>query len=393
MRLHVASVCKTLPNPDSSAAGAFVMRRLEAMAELADLEIIQPLPYFPVLRPLPSWGRSPSHVVGRQAVQHAPMFYVPGVMKRWDGAFLARAVSRSLAAAAGRRRLDLVDAHFGYPDGVGAVRAAARLGVPAFVTIRGLETDYLEDPVIGPQLLQALQASAGCISVSHSLKDLVTGHGLSADHVEVIPNAVDRTRFRPRDRQAARARLGLSADRPLIVSVGTMIELKRHHIVVSALAGVRERHPGATLAIIGMERDEPGYVAKLERTAADAGVSQAVRVVGAVAPDAVAEWLAAADVFCLVSSREGCCNAVLEALACGRPVVATPVGDNAHFVRPGVNGSLVPVDDAEATGRALADALSNTRWDPERISRGLPVGGWTDVAGRVIRYFRERLAR
>lgn len=393
MRLHVASVCKTLPNPDSSAAGAFVMRRLEAMAELADLEIIQPLPYFPVLRPLPSWGRSPSHVVGRQAVQHAPMFYVPGVMKRWDGAFLARAVSRSLAAAAGRRRLDLVDAHFGYPDGVGAVRAAARLGVPAFVTIRGLETDYLEDPVIGPQLLQALKASAGCISVSHSLKDLVTGHGLSADHVEVIPNAVDRTRFRPRDRQAARARLGLSADRPLIVSVGTMIELKRHHIVVSALAGVRERHPGATLAIIGMERDEPGYVAKLERTAADAGVAQAVRVVGAVAPDAVAEWLAAADVFCLVSSREGCCNAVLEALACGRPVVATPVGDNAHFVRPGVNGSLVPVDDAAATWRALADALSASHWDPERISRGLPVGGWTDVAGRVIRHFQERLAR
>jgi glycosyltransferase involved in cell wall biosynthesis len=102
-------------------------------------------------------------------------------------------------------------------------------------------------------------------------------------------------------------------------------------------------------------------------------------------------WLQAADVFALASHREGCCNAVLEALAAGRPVVTTPVGDNPQFVHAGVNGALVPVDDVEAFERALEGALERS-WDAQAIARALPVGGWEDVAGRVLGFFRERLA-
>ena len=96
--------------------------------------------------------------------------------------------------------------------------------------------------------------------------------------------------------------------------------------------------------------------------------------------------------FALATSREGCCNSILEALASGRPVVTTPAGDNAHFVHDGVNGRIVPIDDAGATAAALEHVLSRPDWDAEAISRGLAVGGWEDVAAEVLGFFRERVA-
>ena len=363
------------------------------MALHADLEVLQPIPYFPYVRPLPKWGRLSTHQAGKQVVNHAPMLYLPGVMKHWDGRFLERAVLKRIVTLGKQRPFDLIDAHFGYPDGVGAVRAAARLGLPAFVTIRGLETDYLRSPSIGPQLIEALKGAAGCISVSHALKALVVRHGVPGDHVKVIPNAVDRKVFFPGERSTARSRLGLRQDGQLIVSVGTMIDLKRHHVVVRALAELRSRSHDARLAIIGIERDEPGYLSRLRNLAEELNVADAVSFIGSVPPGDVANWLTAADVFCLASSREGCCNAILEALACGRPVVTTPVGDNVHYVIDGLNGYLVPVDDPDSTSRALSNALTPNRWDARNISGRLPLGDWEDVGRQVIDFFRGRLSR
>ena len=133
--------------------------------------------------------------------------------------------------------------------------SASRL--PAFVTIRGLEHDYLKHPRIGPQLVTALMQATGCISVSHSLKTLVVQHGVPAENVRVIPNAVDRAMFCPGPQDEARRRLGLQPGIPLIVSVGTLIALKRHHVAIQAFLQVRDRFPTAQLVIIGVERDEP----------------------------------------------------------------------------------------------------------------------------------------
>jgi teichuronic acid biosynthesis glycosyltransferase TuaC len=108
----------------------------------------------------------------------------------------------------------------------------------------------------------------------------------------------------------------------------------------------------------------------------------------------VVEWLRAADVFALATEREGCCNAVLEALATGVPVVTTPAGDNAQYVKPGQNGLLVPIGDSAALAAALAQALASHAWNAAEISRSLhsAVGNWTDVATRVLQFFSQRLA-
>jgi glycosyltransferase involved in cell wall biosynthesis len=113
-------------------------------------------------------------------------------------------------------------------------------------------------------------------------------------------------------------------------------------------------------------------------------------MLGALPPAQVADWLRSADVFALPTSREGCCNALLEALACGLPAVTTPVGDNAVYVDPPRNGLLVPVADPAALAQAVSAALERT-WDRPAIAAGMSARGWAGVARAVLDFFAERL--
>ena len=118
------------------------------MANHASLSVIQPVPHFPVLRSLPSWAKSERRIVGQLSVFHQSMFYVPKLFKSLDARWLFRAIVRRLGALHSARPIDLIDAHFGYPDGVGCYLAARRLRIPFFVTLRGLEADYLDHRLI-----------------------------------------------------------------------------------------------------------------------------------------------------------------------------------------------------------------------------------------------------
>ena len=209
----------------------------------------------------------------------------------------------------------------------------------------------------------------------------------------VVPNAVDRSIFAPGDRCAARARLNLPLDELLIVSVGHLLSVKRHTVLLDAVAMVRKSVP-AKLVIIGGPSYETGYPKVLRDQVERLSLGQAVRFAGKLPPAEVVGWLRAANVFALASAREGCCNAVLEALSTGVPVIATKVGDNPYFVQEGVNGYLVPPDDAGALARGLEQGFART-WNASAIACGLGVGAWSDAAARVSLTCRNvsRLAR
>jgi glycosyltransferase involved in cell wall biosynthesis len=272
---------------------------------------------------------------------------------------------------------------------------ARRLGVPLFITIRGFETEYVGMPDVGPPMLAALRSARGIVAVSHSLRDLAVAHQVPPERVAVVHNAVNSRVFHYVEREAARTRLGLDPSRPLLVAVGHLISRKRHHVLLEAFARLHAGNPAARLAIIGAASFEADYPARLREQVRALGLGDAVQFLGNLEPAVVADWLAVADAFVLATAREGCCNAVLEALAVGTPVVTTPVGDNAHFVKESVNGFLVPVDDSESLAVALGRVLGATTLAPRvEIAAALhrQVGDWDDVAGRVLAFFRERLA-
>jgi glycosyltransferase involved in cell wall biosynthesis len=209
--------------------------------------------------------------------------------------------------------------------------------------------------------------------------------------VHAVPKGVDAELFSS-DGANARAALGLT-DRHLVLSVGRFVPIKNVALLIDALARMRQVDSSAHLLLVGEGPDQRA----LEQQAARLGLAGAVTFAGYVPQDRMAPYYRAADVFALPSEFDNSPNVVLEAMACGLPVVATDVGGVADYVVGDRGGSLVPEGDAGA----LADALN--RWlaadDRRRAAavfnrqRVVERFSWRASAERLLEVYREVLDR
>ncbi|WP_419194223.1 glycosyltransferase [Novipirellula herctigrandis] len=356
-----------------------MFRRLDAMAELANVRAFNPQPWFPFIRPHKAQSPLPA---SKFKIDSAGMFYIPGVAKRFDSLWMQRCVDRWLdSLPASLVSGSILDAHFGYPEGVGCCNVAKRRGIPVFVTLRGLEVDLFQDSTRGPQLIKALRTTTGVIAVSHSLKHLAVKSGVPAEIITVIPNGVDSETFCPGEQSLARQLVGYRSQKKLVVSVGNLKRVKGHDLLIRAIASIRCR-VDLNLVCIGSGVTSSWGV-KLRRLAQELGVAEQIIFLGSKSPADVANWLRSADLFALASRREGCCNAVLEALSTGLPVVVTNAGDNGLIVKDPDCGRVVAIEDAIALGEAISDSL-NSIFDRSNISVTMLGRTWSDVGKRVV---------
>jgi glycosyltransferase involved in cell wall biosynthesis len=285
--------------------------------------------------------------------------------------------------------LDVIDAHFGYPDGAAAVRVAQRLGLPSVVTLRGVEEEQARTTLVGRELRAALRRADGCICVSHALAEVALRNGARCDRLAVIPNGVDRSVFNSEPALMTRAQLNLPDDRPVIVAVGNVIPRKQYSLLIRAMTERRVRRLRPTLVILGSMQREKRFARRLNALACELGLRDDVLFRGEVSPGMVAAHLKVADCFASVSHREGCCNAILEAIACQVPIVATAVGDNARFVA-GNRGCLVDAK-PQAIAEAIADTLASRIRKEDRNAWSEPDRDWSQVAEEVVGFFTKIL--
>ncbi len=170
--------------------------------------------------------------------------------------------------------------------------------------------------------------------------------GAPDDKVTVLRNGVDLTQFRPVDRAAARAALGLT--RPTLLSVGHLIERKGHHRVIEAMT----RLPEFELLIVGEGPEHGRLAALIERL----GLAERVRLLGARPHAELPSLYGAADILVLASTREGWANVLLEAMACGTPVVASNIWGNPEVVRDAAAGVIA--DDEYPGGHRCGGAAA-----------------------------------
>jgi glycosyltransferase involved in cell wall biosynthesis len=176
----------------------------------------------------------------------------------------------------------------------------------------------------------------------------------------VVHNGVDLVPFeRVLDGTAVRARIGIPAGARVAGVVGRLEARKGHRFFLEAMRRVVDRMPGAMGLIVGEGREKEALLSQRDAL----GLQDAVRIVG-YWPD-LAEAMAALDVFVLPSLMEGHPLAILEAMAAGKPVVATDVGGNSEAVEPDVTGVLVAPADPEALAGAIVALLA----EPERARR------------------------
>jgi teichuronic acid biosynthesis glycosyltransferase TuaC len=396
--MNVLVFTSLYPNNVQPNHGIFVQERVARVARLpgVSVRVVAPVPWYPPFLP---GTRSrfrrvrPVESSGGIEVLHPRYTMIPKVGMPLHGPMMFRSLLAPVRALHAEHRFDLIDAHYLYPDGYAAVSLGRALGLPVVVSARGSDVNrFAGFPRIRPMLQSTLAEAAHAIAVSAALRDRMVELGVPASRIEVIPNGVDLETYAPRDRAASRARLGLT-DRKTLLYVGNLVPGKGMEALVDGFALLRS--PSGTV-VPGDEEVRLVIVgagplrAALEERAAARGVTDAVRFAGEIPHAALGDWYSAADALCLVSEREGWPNVLLEALACGTPIVATRVGGIPEIVasdRIGILTGSAPGEIAQAAGAAL-----DRDWDRAALRAHAERFTWERAAASVGRVFERALA-
>lgn len=389
--MKILTITSLYPNRIMPRHGVFVENRLRHLVAsgAVDLRVVAPVPWFPIgaewAGPYSRYARVPMEEI-RQGitVTHPRYPLLPKIGMTLAPAGFYQGIARHVRRLIARNGpVDLIDAHYFYPDGVAAVRLARRLGAPVTVTARGTDLNLIPRfPRARRMIIETAKAADALITVCQALKDvLVDDLGVPAEKVTVLRNGVDLTQFSPGNRAAYRDELGVTG--PTVASVGHLIPRKGHDIVIQAMAQL----PDVKLLIAG---DGPEQ-RSLEALGATLGISDRLCFLGAVPYDQIPRVYSAVDALVLASDREGWPNVLLESMACGTPVVASRCWGTPEVVRTPAAGQLVdqrtPAAFAEAIRRQLngpADRAA-TRAYAEGFSWDATTNGQLSLFDSVLR--------
>jgi glycosyltransferase involved in cell wall biosynthesis len=261
------------------------------------------------------------------------------------------------------------------------------------LTLRGLEHRLDAYRLRGPQLAFAVRRADRVVAVSEDLRALAIAAGAAPERVRTLPNGVDPALFQPRDRAAARRALGLPEDGCYLLTVGSLSTRKGVHLVLAALAALAKagRFLDLRYLVVGGAGAEGAEGEALRRQAAELGLGERVVFAGPRRRDELPDWYNAADLFVLPSSLEGCPNVVVEALACGTPVIATPAGGTRQLLADPESGVILPERTAAAVAQGVAAALSRP-WARTRIAARMAARSWAVVGHEQAEVIRAAVA-
>lgn len=369
--------------------GIFVETRLRYLLASSEVQsvAIAPVPWFPFKNErfgdYANYARTPKEETRNGIrVLHPRYPLIPKLGMNTAPALLAAA-----ALPAFKRLIDegydfdVIDAHYYYPDGVAAAMIAKKLNKPFVITARGTDINLIPQYAWPRRMIRwAAKRAAASITVCEALRQSMIELGIDGAVVHTLRNGVDLERFQPIDRAAQREKLGLNGF--TLLSVGYLIPRKAHDLIIEALPSL----PDVRLLIAG----EGPERANLENLARRLGVADRVTLLGALPQTELRNYYGAVDALVLASSREGWANVLLEAMACGTPVVASNVWGTPEVVAAPEAGVLMPERTPEGVVAGVNQLRANypehaaTRAYAERFS-------WDDTTRGQIHLLRQVL--
>ena len=386
-RPRIALVTAFWPLPDAPHAGKPIYDTALRLQNHAEVEAFCPVARYPGAR----WLQPARHVYHRAHPRHSPsgvrtqyLEYgtLPWVGRQFNGLLTQSVLEPPLRAW----RPDLILAYWLYPTAWAAVRVGKRLGIPVVVGSRGSDLHRVPDLLCRRMTAAALHDADAVVTVTEELRGMAIGLGANPMRTHSIPNGCDAAMYKPMDRLEARRAFGLSEQATLLLQVGHLLESKGVLDLWDAFAALAVRNAGLQLALVG---EGPAGEAVRAR-AASAGLAERLIMLGPRPASEIALWLNAADVVCLASHAEGCPNVVLEALSCGRPVVAANVGGITELVNERC-GLLAPARNPRAFAEAIQIALASV-WNPAAIASEFS-RTWDDVARETFAVCESTLTR
>lgn len=360
---RLLSISTLYPATGRPGFGRFVSRQMQALAERGDWEVtvVNPIgiPPVPMKRYAALKGVPEVQEQGAVTIHHPRFLLIPGLSGPINPTLIAHAILPLAKRLHAERPFDMIDAQFFYPDGPAAAKVARALEVPLAIKARGSDI-HLWGQRSWPrhQMIEAARQSAILLSVSQALANDMIALGMPADRIKVHYTGLDRSRFRPLERQAARQlvsalpSLQIWPEGRLLLCVGALIAIKGQALAIRAMTLLPD---DVRLAIAGTGADET----VLKRLVQQLGLESRVHFLGSVEHDILPHLLCAADVMVLPSEREGLANAWIESLACGTPVVIPDIGGAREVVADASAGRI-----ADRTPDAIAEAVSELLQSP-----------------------------
>lgn len=339
--MNILSFTSLFPNSINIRHGIFVKNRLMKIIELYDhkITLISPVPSAPFLpKRLNPYIRldliASLEQVGDIPVYHPRYLHMPFVGMYFQPWFMYLSALKLIKAKPELiSDVKIIDAHYAYPDGVAAVMLAKKLSLASVITIRGSDVNTLSKYLVPRLWLKwAFKECDWLMPVSKSLFNKVASlHSASIDKMTVVANGVDTKVFNADsvDKDNKVEKKGLK----LLLSVGNLILLKGHHLIIEAI----KADENLQLMIIGQGPMESELIKQIN----DNKMGHRVRLNGNIPQKELAAIYAQADLLVLASESEGCPNVLLEAQACGTPVISTDVGAARDLMIEGQSGLIM----------------------------------------------------
>ena len=366
-RLSVVVVTNLFPSTLRPHRAAYNRQQFQRLAEKHDVTVLVAVGCLEWVR---NFGGFKIRRLKQLNIRYFPFFYVPGIAVFMHAFYMFCSLVPQIPFVY-RTRPDVLLASWGFPDAVASLVWCRILGIPAVIKVHGSDINVKATmPGQRAQICWALRKAGAVVAVSDALCQRLINLGIPKEKIRLIYNGVDLDVFVPEPQIEARKSLGIKLHQRSILFVGNLEITKGCKELVLSFSDLFKENENVHLYFIGRGRAEK----ELKGLAGSTGCLNNVHFWGEVEHADLTRWYNAADLICLPSYNEGVPNVLLEAMACGLPVVATNVGGIPEIVSA-ENGLLVKRKDTKGLAVALRTALAKN-WDAEAIIGSIQHYSW-----------------
>lgn len=345
----------------------FVSDQVKWLSELVELKVIAPILWYPFSRYSKRWGKlmdiKKRELHGNVEVSHPRYLAIPIRISATIAAFFySLSVGVNILQIREKFEFDIIHAHFAYPDGITSVVMGKIFHTPVILTVHGSDiNEYLKIRELRFIITYILNNVKHVIAVSESLKQKIIEMGIDENKITVIPNGYDPKLFKIIDQNYSRTKLNLPHNKKILLFIGTLTEIKGLNYLIKAMKDVIQYEKNVLLIIVGEGYEKEQYKLLTKNN----NLEDYIEFVGSKKHSEIPLWLNACDLFVLPSINEGFGVVLIEAAACGKPVVASNVGGIPEASNP-IARKLIPPKDSKELAKSILEML-NSEFDPVKI--------------------------
>lgn len=356
--MKVLVISHMYPNARKPLDGIFVKERLKNLCRHCEIKVVCPYPWFPALGFLKKLSMPKKEIQDNIEVYYPKYFPLPGKYFNLVKGFWSFLFIRNVVVNIQKRfNFDIIHAHRVYPDGFAAILLGKIFKKPIVITIHGSDINILIKSFIIKRMIRFSLTRAKCIiTVSNALKEKIIGLGIAGNKIEILSNAIDSDKFKPINKIEARKKIDLPLTKKIILFVGNFVYAKNPLLLIDLAYEIKKQGRSDLFFImVGDGELKQKIIDKIKYLS----VKEIVKLIEQKQHDEIPLWMNAADVFVLPSRFEGLPTVLVEAMACGLPIVATKVGGIPEIIKDNERGILIEPNDATAIVKGVLTLADN----------------------------------